>query len=45
MDPIRVLTFQGSVREFGEYLEFIDDYLESYPDATLGDILSNEVDI
>lgn len=43
MSKTLVLSFRGSKQEFGEYLDFIDAYLEQHPDVTLGEIASNEV--
>lgn len=38
-----VLAFKGSNQDFGKFLDFLDEYLEWNPGATLGDLASNEV--
>lgn len=45
MEKTLVLGFSGTNREFGEYLEFLDDYLEYHPGITMGEIASDEVEI
>lgn len=38
-----VLTFKGNGYQFEEFLEFIDEYLDWNPGATIGDLASDEV--